>query len=46
MPTPAPTFASVRFKAWIRASGIFAYWKAKGWPQQCHPTTDDDFECN
>jgi hypothetical protein len=44
-----PAYASVRktdrFKAWIRASGILAYWRAKGWPPQCHPTTGDDFAC-
>jgi adenylate cyclase len=45
-----PTYASVRkterFKAWIRESGILTYWRARGWPPQCHPTTGDDFECS
>ena len=49
-PQWAPAFASAlktdRFKAWTRASGILAYWRAKGWPARCHATTGDDFECN
>jgi TolB-like protein len=46
----APAYHSIRqterFKKWIRDSGIYAYWRAKGWPPQCHPTTGDDFECS
>jgi tetratricopeptide (TPR) repeat protein len=46
----APEYHSIRqtarFKQWIRNSGIYAYWRTKGWPPQCHPTTSDDFECN
>ena len=49
-PQWAPAFASVlktdRFKAWIRASGILAYWRAKGWPPRCHAANGDDFECS
>jgi tetratricopeptide (TPR) repeat protein len=45
-----PSIASVRktdrFKAFVRADGLVDYWKAKGWPPQCHATTGDDFECN
>jgi TolB-like protein/tetratricopeptide (TPR) repeat protein len=37
---------TVRFKALMRNAGIVNYWRVKGWPQQCHPTTGDDFECN
>ena len=45
-----PAFRAVRqtarFKAYIRNSGILAYWRAKGWPDLCHPTTGDDFACS
>lgn len=37
---------TARFKAYIRDSGILAYWKANGWPDLCHPTTGDNFECS
>lgn len=58
----APAFAAMRktatFKRYVRDSGILTYWRAKGWPPQCHPTTGpgraeaqsakagDDFECS
>ena len=46
----APAYAAVRkterFKKNMRESGIVAYWRAKGWPPQCHPTTGDDFACD
>ena len=35
-----------RFKAFVRKAGFVEYWRAKGWPEFCHPTTGDDFECN
>jgi TolB-like protein len=45
----APAYRSIRqtprFKQYMRDAGIVAYWRAKGWPPQCHPTTGDDFEC-
>jgi hypothetical protein len=45
----APTYAAVRkterFKQYIRDAGILTYWRAKGWPERCHPTTGDDFAC-
>jgi hypothetical protein len=34
-----------RYKAFIRKSGYVEYWRAKGWPDFCHPTTGDDFVC-
>jgi TolB-like protein len=36
---------SARFKAFVRRAGLVEYWRAKGWPPQCHPTTGDDFAC-
>src|SRR5262249_3162002 len=45
----APAYASMRkteaFKGYARESGMLAYWKAKGWPELCHPVGVDDFAC-
>jgi hypothetical protein len=30
----------------MRKAGIVDYWRAKGWPDLCHPTTGEDFESN
>ena len=42
-------YASVRkterFKLYVRNAGLVDYWRAKGWPEFCHPTTGDDFAC-
>ncbi|HYK78706.1 MAG TPA: hypothetical protein VEU95_03720 [Micropepsaceae bacterium] len=42
----APVRKTERFKAYVRALGLVDYWRAKGWPQWCHPTTRDDFACS
>ena len=34
-----------RFKTYARNAGLVEYWRAKGWPDLCHPTTGDDFVC-
>ena len=34
-----------RFKALMRNAGYVEFWRAKGWPEFCHPTTGDDFVC-
>jgi tetratricopeptide (TPR) repeat protein len=34
-----------QFKSIIRQQGIFDYWKSHGFPPQCKPAGDDDFEC-
>ena len=45
-----PLYTSVRkterFKALMRNAGLVDYWRARGWPDLCHPTTGDDFECS
>jgi hypothetical protein len=45
----AASYASVRkteqFKAYVRDAGFVDYWKQRGWPDLCHPTTGDDFVC-
>jgi TolB-like protein/Tfp pilus assembly protein PilF len=35
-----------RFKTYARKAGLTNYWRARGWPDLCHPTTGDDFVCN
>ena len=35
-----------RFKKFVRDKGLVDYWKARGWPEFCHPTTGADFACS
>lgn len=42
----APVRKTERFKALMKKAGLVEYWRVKGWPEQCHPTTGDDFECD
>ncbi len=37
---------SKHFKEFVRTLRIDAYWRAHGFPRQCRPIGDDDFECN
>lgn len=45
----APEFSSTRktnrFKTYMRNVGLVDYWKARGWPDLCHPLGADDFAC-
>ena len=34
-----------QFKSYVRESGIHDYWQQAGYPPQCRPLGDDDFEC-
>ena len=45
-PIYGPLRKTERFKTLMRNAGLLDYWRAKGWPEFCHPTTGDDFECN
>jgi TolB-like protein len=45
-PSFGPARKSERYKAYARKAGLVEYWRAKGWPEFCHPTTGDDFECS
>jgi hypothetical protein len=45
-PLYAPVRKTERFKAFVRKRGLVDYWKARGWPEFCHPTTGDDFVCD
>jgi TolB-like protein/DNA-binding SARP family transcriptional activator len=44
-----PTYATVRkmerFKTLVRQLGLIDYWRERGWPSFCRPTTGDDFVC-
>src|SRR5262249_15411876 len=45
-PMPSSVRKTERFKRLVRDAGLVDYWKARGWPDLCHPTTSDDFECS
>jgi hypothetical protein len=44
-PSYAPVRNTERFKKIMRDEGLVAYWRERGWPPFCHPTTGDDFAC-
>jgi hypothetical protein len=44
-PSYAPARKTERFKSLMLKGGFVDYWRAKGWPEFCHPTTGDDFAC-
>jgi hypothetical protein len=46
LPAAAPLRKTERFKALMRDAGYVEYWKARGWPDLCHPVGADDFACN
>ena len=35
-----------RFKDFVREIGLVDYWKQYGWPDLCHPVSENDFECD
>jgi hypothetical protein len=41
----APIRKTERFKAFVRAACYVVYWRARGWPETCHPIGADDFVC-
>jgi hypothetical protein len=30
----------------VRKAHLVEYWRARGWPEFCHPVADDDFACH
>ena len=42
----APLRKTERFKALARDVGLVDYWRARGWPDLCHPMGADDFVCD
>ncbi len=45
-PEFAPVRRTERFKAFVRVAGYAEYWRARGWPDHCHPVGADDFVCD
>jgi hypothetical protein len=44
-PPYAPLRKTERFKTYVRKIGLVDYWRARGWPDLCHPIGADDFAC-
>jgi hypothetical protein len=44
-PEYSPVRKTERFKTFVRKMRFVEYWRARGWPDLCHPTTGDDFVC-
>jgi adenylate cyclase len=44
-PSFGPVRKTERFKTFVRDAGMLVYWRERGWPEFCRPTTGDDFEC-
>jgi hypothetical protein len=42
----APVRKTEAFRVYVRKAGFVVYWKAKGWPDLCHPMAGDDFACD
>ena len=38
--------ASPHRKRVMREAGVYDYWREHGFPPQCRPVGDDDFECD
>ena len=45
-PSYAPVRKTERFKQLMRDLGNVDYWRVKGWPEFCQPTTGDNFTCH
>jgi tetratricopeptide (TPR) repeat protein len=45
-PDAAEFRGTPQFKRLVRNLGIYDYWLERGFPSQCRPLGDDDFECN
>ena len=45
-PSYGPARKTESYKALARKLGLVEYWRAKGWPDFCRPTTGDDFVCD
>jgi len=45
-PDVAPLRQTERFKKFVRASGLYDYWREHGWADVCRPAGADDFVCD
>jgi hypothetical protein len=34
------------FKQFVRNNNLLTYWREAGFPKQCRPVGEDDFECD
>jgi hypothetical protein len=41
----SPVRQTERFKNFVRNLGYVDYWRGRGWPEYCHPTEGDNFDC-
>jgi TolB-like protein/Flp pilus assembly protein TadD len=46
LPDYAPVRKTERFKILVRKLGLVDYWRARGWPDSCHPAGAHDFACS
>jgi TolB-like protein len=44
-PPSASLRKTERFKTFARKARLVEYWRARGWPEFCHPVGADDFAC-
>jgi TolB-like protein/DNA-binding SARP family transcriptional activator len=44
-PSYSPVRKTERYKKIMRDEGFVAYWRERGWPSFCRPTSGDDFAC-
>ncbi len=42
----APVRKTARFKTYVRNIGLEEFWRARGWPAHCRPTSAQDFACD
>jgi TolB-like protein len=45
-PASAALRKTERFKAFVRKARLVEYWRARGWPEYCHPAGAEDFSCH
>jgi hypothetical protein len=41
----APVRKTARFKSYVRNIGLEEFFRARGWPAHCRPTSAQDFAC-
>ncbi len=44
-PPSAALRKTERFKTFVRKARLLEYWRARGWPEYCHPVGAEDFAC-
>ncbi len=45
-PEAAPLRKTERFKKFVRDSGLYDYWRERGWSDACRPLGENDFVCD